>query len=171
MLQMLDLTYFLKNNKTLVVVLLTLVVAIKTIMFDQITKIAAFEYFKDHHQQLQITPFLNIIIQYNKGISFGLFNNIEQANIMFGILIICITAGLWIWFIYNLTYFNILPIGWITGGALGNLIDRITREGVIDFIDFHYKNLHYPTFNIADAAIVLGAFTLMFSEVIYKKKL
>ena len=45
----------------------------------------------------------------------------------------------------------------IIGGAVGNVVDRLTRRGVTDFIDLHVENHHWPTFNVADSAIVIGA--------------
>lgn len=84
-------------------------------------------------------------------------------------MVVAVIVAVWVWFTRNAVYINITPIGLITGGAIGNLIDRLTRQGVVDFLDFHYKNHHYPTFNVADAAIVLGVLMLMISGLVTKK--
>ncbi len=57
----------------------------------------------------------------------------------------------------------------ITGGAIGNIIDRIFLGAVLDFLDFHYQDMHFPIFNLADAAIVLGAFLLLIVQEDHKQ--
>lgn len=55
-----------------------------------------------------------------------------------------------------------LPLGLVSGGALGNLIDRLFYGAVVDFIEVGYQNFHWPVFNLADSAVVIGVFWLMF---------
>jgi signal peptidase II len=143
--------------------MLAVILAFKVIVIDQFTKLAVIEYFEKIGGTLEVAPILNIVKVYNKGISFGLFHGVAYGNLVLSCLVITIVIGLWIWFLRNLIFFNILPIGLITGGAIGNLVDRIEHAGVVDFIDFHWQGLHYPAFNIADGAIVLGVIILMFS--------
>ncbi len=152
---------FLKANKKIISIALTAILAFKVAVIDQFTKVAVLQYFENISENLVIMPILNIVKVYNKGISFGLFNEFANGNIVLSILVVGILIGLWVWFLRNLVFFNILPIGLITGGAIGNLIDRMIRPGVFDFIDFHWKQWHYPAFNIADGAIVLGVVILM----------
>lgn len=61
-------------------------------------------------------------------------------------------------------YFLLIPFGLVSGGDLGNLYDRITSGAVIDFIEVSYKSFHYPIFNFADSAVVIGVFWLLFSS-------
>ena len=160
---------FLNNNRFVITILLTLSLASKVILFDQLTKVAVLDYFSNTAKTLEVTSFFNIILHYNKGISFGFLNDIAHANLILGLMVVAVIVAVWVWFTRNAVYINITPIGLITGGAIGNLIDRLTRQGVVDFLDFHYKNHHYPTFNVADAAIVLGVLMLMISGLVTKK--
>lgn len=151
---------FLKANKKSICIIVTLILTIKVAIIDQLTKDAVLEYFDSANAPLEVLPMLNIVKIYNKGISFGFLGDIAYGNIILTAIALAIICCLWIWFLRNITIFNVLPIGFITGGAIGNLIDRAIHEGVVDFIDFHWGNWHYPAFNIADSAIVLGVIIL-----------
>ena len=96
---------------------------------------------------IKIFPFLNLVPVWNSGISFGMSIPIFASN----------------W--NNLER---IGAGFISGGALGNAIDRIIHGKVIDFIDFHSYGIHFPTFNFADTFISLGVVTLLFAS--FKKK-
>ncbi len=63
-----------------------------------------------------------------------------------------------------------ITISFIVGGALGNLYDRLNYFAVPDFIDFHIKNFHWFTFNVADVFISIGIIIMLFREIILKKK-
>ena len=112
---------------------------------------------------VEITSFLNFVMVWNEGISFGLFanDNAYQAVILSAIsALICI--GLIIWLVFTPSFGMAMSIGVIVGGALGNVLDRLRFGAVADFIDFHIMGWHYPSFNIADTAIVLGIAYLAF---------
>lgn len=98
----------------------------------------------------------------NKGAAFGLFPN----QTLFFISITLLTIFLILFFHQRLSKKG-GPLSWalglILGGALGNLIDRIRLKAVIDFLDFSLKGHHWPSFNIADSAITIGAIILLFS--------
>ena len=143
----------------------------KVITFDQITKEYAFQMHMHYAATHTISSFLNFSFVFNKGISFGAFGNFSYANYIFIVINILICLAL-IWWVYkNSTFTNIFAIGFIIGGAIGNLIDRFRYEAVIDFIDFHYLDWHYPTFNFADAAIVIGVGFILLEPVLKKVKL
>lgn len=112
--------------------------------------------------EIVIFPFFKLILVFNHGVSFGFLNNAAQNQmLLIGVAIIIISILLhWYWKTHS-TYM-LFPIGLIVGGAIGNIIDRVTHGAVIDFLDFHYKNYHYPAFNIADSTIVIGALLLAF---------
>lgn len=149
-------------------------VAMLTLIADQLSKNAALSWFLNGHHQIEATPFLNIILVANRGISFGML----AADSAYGIWALIITAicisfllGLWIWQAESL--FSSLCFGLVLGGALGNVIDRFIHGAVVDFLDFHAFGYHWYTFNIADCGIVLGAFLLaiqvLFSDFFNKK--
>ena len=114
-------------------------------------------------ESLSITDRLSLIYIGNTGSAFGLL-----ANQTFLIIIISIAALLFILlflrYLSPATTLSIVSIGLIMGGAVGNLIDRLRFGYVTDFIYFRlWGNFHWPAFNIADAAITVGVFVLIYS--------
>jgi len=114
-------------------------------------------------ESLSITDRLSLIYIGNTGSAFGLL-----AKQTFLIIIISIAALLFILlflrYLSPATTLSIVSIGLIMGGAVGNLIDRLRFGYVTDFIYFRlWGNFHWPAFNIADAAITVGVFVLIYS--------
>jgi len=106
-------------------------------------------------ERREVLPFLDLVHVENDGVAFGFLGESSQ-----GIVLAVTFAALALvvgWFAFNrdrpLAW---LAVGLLAGGALGNLIDRLARNGVVDFIDFPA----WPSFNVADIAITLGAATL-----------
>lgn len=112
---------------------------------------------------IHVTGFFNLVMVWNRGISFGMFQGHEYSNYIFMTTtsLICITLFYFIKKAANLL--EAIAFGMIIGGALGNLIDRIRIGAVADFFDFHIGNLHWPAFNIADSCVFLGATILISS--------
>ena len=110
-----------------------------------------------------VTSFFNISSVKNYGISFGILNNLNNPKIIFSIL--TIIMSIYIISLYFKQEFNNLykkiALSLIISGAYGNMIDRIYNGYVIDFLDFHYKNYHWPSFNIADISICCGVFIII----------
>ncbi len=138
---------------------------IKVIVLDQFTKVSAMYYFehtKDPHIML---PFLNIIEAYNYGMSFGILSSYQQYSNIFFIMISSIIITLcFLFYLSENNFLNTSCFGFIIGGAIGNIIDRVRVGAVFDFIDFHVYGWHYPAFNFADAAIVTGAILLIAAQ-------
>jgi signal peptidase II len=114
-------------------------------------------------ESLNITDRLSFIYAENPGSAFGLL-----ANQTFLIITISIAGSLFILlflrYLSPATNLSVVSIGLILGGAVGNLIDRIRSGSVTDFIYFRlWGDFHWPAFNIADAAIVVGVFVLIYS--------
>ena len=76
--------------------------------------------------------------------------------------------AIFIWLLKLKNVFHSLALGLIIGGALGNIFDRIIRGGVIDFIDLHILDYHWPAFNLADSCITIGGLTYIWL-IFYKK--
>jgi signal peptidase II len=107
--------------------------------------------------QVEVTSFFNLVMIWNKGISFGLFNQ----DINYGPIIL-IAISLLITLIFLIVLLR-SPVSWnsagmvlIIAGALGNVIDRFRFGAVIDFLDFHIGGSHWPAFNVADSCICVG---------------
>ena len=131
---------------------------------DQATKIFIHTQFPRQKSKAIIEGFFNITYVTNSGGAFGLGNSVPEwlRVILFLFLpLVCV------YLIFKLLQetdnrFQILALSFILGGAFGNLLDRLRLGYVVDFIDWHVKDWHWPTFNIADSFIVLGVAILSF---------
>ena len=119
---------------------------------------------------LTINSFLNIILVWNSGIGFGLFQ-LEQAFTynLFTTLIILINI-LIVYFLFYTESLNKIFFSMILGGSLGNLYDRVYYSAVPDFIDLNYNGYHWFVFNVADIFITIGVFALIFFELLKKNE-
>ena len=117
------------------------------------------------------SEFLNFELIWNKGIAFGLlaFDKVVFYHIITTIIFIVIAILI---FLYTKSYgFEKYAYILISGGALGNLYDRILYNAVPDFIDFHINNFHWFIFNVADIFITLGVILLICFEIFFKRKI
>jgi signal peptidase II len=120
---------------------------------------------------IRLTPFLDLVLIWNKGISYGLF---QQEGPLGQWLLLAIkiaaVALLWVWLARAGTRLTALSLGLIIGGAVGNAVDRFLHEGVADFILFHIttETIHFNwyVFNLADAAIVAGVAGLLYESLL-----
>ena len=119
---------------------------------------------------ITITSFLNIILVWNSGIGFGLFQ-LDQ-NFAYNLITILIILVNFIIIYLLLSSDNVQKFffSMILGGSFGNLFDRFYYSAVPDFIDFNYNNFHWFVFNVADIFISLGIICLIFVELFYDKK-
>ncbi len=134
---------------------------------DQITKFLAVKYLTT---SIEVTSFFNLGLAYNKGISFGLFNNFAYSNYFFAILSSIITIFLYQWMMQAKKKMEVIALGAIIGGAMGNVSDRFLYPGVVDFLEFHWDHLYWPSFNVADSAICLGVCILLIFSIDFKHK-
>jgi signal peptidase II len=144
------------------------------LVLDQLSKSIVYQMFANNINEpylIEITSFFNIVLNWNYGISFGFMNDETQSQgLLIGMsLLICIL--LFYWMVKSKEEDVHVPIGLIIGGALGNVADRLYYGAVVDFLDFHLFGYHYPAFNFADIAIVLGAILLIFLPEVKKRKI
>ncbi len=112
--------------------------------------------------RIEVLPVFDIVMAWNRGVSFGIFNNGGNWNaIVLSVLSLAIVAGLLVWMRKAESRLIALALGSIIGGALGNVIDRIRWGAVADFLDVHVMGYHWPAFNLADSAISIGAAVLV----------
>lgn len=140
------------------------------VLLDLITKWIIFKRFEDGGRFEIIPGLLGIICSENEGIVFGFAQG--KNNILIFFSIAAIGAILWFYKSFDGSglYSNI-AFGMILSGAIGNLWDRIFYHHVRDFIDLHLgMKYHWPTFNIADSLICIGAGLLLCEALFYKKK-
>lgn len=136
-----------------------IILAILIVILDQISKLMAVKYLT---YPIKVTSFFNLALTYNRGISFGLLNQVEYSNYIFTLLTIIIIGFLLKWFKDSVILTEVMALSLVIGGAFGNLLDRLYQPGVVDFIQLHWKMQYYwPNFNLADSAICLGVAILM----------
>ncbi len=136
-----------------------------TVILDQLTKNWMLDLIFLPHRQIILTPFLNLTPVWNSGISFGLFRD-QQVVGQFIIPVLALLVVLWLFFtLYELSFLQRCSAGLIAGGAMGNVIDRIRFKRVVDFLDVHVGDYHWPAFNLADSAIFLGVVFWMYAAI------
>jgi len=120
---------------------------------------------------VRLTPFLDLVLTWNTGISYGLFR--QQGPFGQGALLALKAVAvvlLWIWLARTSSRLAALSLGLIIGGAIGNAIDRLAYGAVADFVLFHVTtatfSFNWYVFNLADVAIVAGVIGLLFETLI-----
>ena len=106
---------------------------------------------------IEINAILNFVPVWNRGMSFGLLADGGMIVRVGLTLLAFIVSGWFVWMLPQLSPLQRFSGAAIAGGAIGNAIDRLRFGQVVDFIDVHYGNWHWPAFNVADAAITMGA--------------
>lgn len=160
------------NNSSKSGMIIWLGISAIVILLDQITKITITKLFS-YAENLPLTSFFNLTLVYNKGAAFGILADQPGWQRVF-FTVLGLGAAAYIVFLLSRHASQKLfcwALALIMGGALGNVIDRIAYGHVIDFLDFHYKELyHFPAFNLADSAICLGAALFILDELRRVKK-
>lgn len=142
-------------------VLKGLFIAAIILFLDQLSKHWVFGMLAEHPAaKIEVTSFLNLVMVWNKGVSFGLFSETGYGHILFTATGMFITLILLIWLKKANHLWLVTALGLVIGGAVGNIIDRIRLHAVADFLDFYIGNWHWPAFNIADSAICIGVVLL-----------
>jgi signal peptidase II len=119
----------------------------------------------EHKGRVTITPFLDLVMAWNKGISYGWFAQHSNAGrIALIALSLVISVALWFWLARMTRPLSAAAIGLVVGGALANALDRIVHGAVADFFLFHAFGYSWYVFNLADVAIVAGVALLMYES-------
>jgi len=137
-------------------------IAAVALIADQASKIWILESVMQPPRVIEIAPFFNVLLTWNRGVSFGMFNQASDYGplLLTGLAIVIIIAlSVWLW--RATTRASVLALGLIIGGAAGNVVDRVRFGAVVDFLDFHAFGYHWPAFNIADSAVCVGAAILV----------
>jgi len=158
-----------RMNRYAVVILIALMV----IILDQISKAIVVQTINLHESIPVIDGFFNLVHIRNRGIAFGLLNSsnhslgfyIQVPAVILAVIIIA-------WWLHNSTNNDrhlFFGLALIIGGAIGNLIDRLRYREVIDFLDFHIGSYAWPSFNLADSAVTVGAVYLGIMLIFFNK--
>ena len=139
------------------------------ILLDQLSKILVHTKMNLYDSFVVVPSLLDFTYIRNEGIAFGI--NFPGGKILFIILPILITFYL-ISLLKNKEFednMSQVALLLIIGGAIGNILDRIFRGYVVDFIDFHINGAHWYIFNVADSSVTIGLLFLLYSSIIIKK--
>ena len=147
-----------------------LIAAIVTLVLDQATKLwLLYGLDLGHLGAVRVTPFFDLVLEWNIGISFGWFqydNQLAQIGLMTVKALAVIALA--IWMARSRTLLATLALGLIIGGAIGNAIDRLVYGAVVDFALFHVEirgnTFNWYVFNLADVAIVAGVIGLLYDS-------
>ena len=147
-----------------------LIAAVVTVALDQASKLWLLSGFDIASRgAVHLTPFFDLVLTWNKGISYGWFQTTSASGemILLGVKIAAV-IGLLIWLTRVQSALAAVGLGLIIGGAVGNAIDRLTYGAVMDFALFHIeiagKNRDWYVFNLADVAIVAGVVGLLYDS-------
>lgn len=136
---------------------------------DQVTKqmiVKNFAWF----QSKPIVPHLNLVHMKNTGAAFSMLSS--APALLFVTLGVAVSLGILVWLRRNPRGQALVAVAFclILGGALGNVIDRVSRGHVVDFIDFYWGQWHFAAFNLADSAISAGAGLLILDMILQSRR-
>lgn len=133
-------------------------------IFDQVSKLLVIKYL-DYGKRIEVIPnFFSLTLLKNTGGAFSILTGNVVLLSVIGLVVLA-------FFIYFLkkeqvtSLFESVSISLILGGLIGNLVDRILKGGVVDFLDFSIFGYSYPVFNLADIFLVVGVILYIFQEV------
>jgi signal peptidase II len=146
--------------------------ALIVIVVDQLTKTLIVGSFALHDTYV-VAPFFNIVRAHNPGAAFSFLAGAAGWQRWFFVVLGIAASGFIVWMLRKHPDQKLFSfaVSLILGGAIGNVIDRLLHGHVVDFLDFHFQFLqplfpqgHFPSFNVADSAITVGAVCLVFDE-------
>jgi len=142
-------------------------------LLDQLSKAWVLRFFGEagcaaHYRP--VTWFFDLVLTCNTGISFGLFNRSEIGSLVFMVAGSAIIVVLLVWLSQVRDTLLAVALGLVIGGAVGNVVDRLRFDGVIDFLYFHVGAWGWPAFNLADSAICLGVAAILLDGVLSRRE-
>lgn len=141
------------------------------VLFDQATKLVVFRSLLGAQSEVMVLPVFSLVQRYNTGISFSILATDHAFGPwVFALLAIIIALGLLIWLSQTADRLPAAGLALVVGGAVGNVIDRVREGAVMDFLLFHWHDLAWPAFNLADSAITIGVALLIYDGVFGGRK-
>jgi len=142
------------------------------VVIDQVTKQMAYQHLGGQ-PSIEILPVFQLGLVLNKGAAFGFLHDAGgwQHYLFVGLAaIFSLVLLVWIWREQERNVWLAIGLGFVLGGAIGNMIDRVSAGYVIDFLIFHYRDWYFPAFNVADIAITVGAMMLILDSLLFSTK-
>lgn len=147
-------------------ILLSLLIIFICFLLDRLTKIYTIKFLIENKiDNYYINEFFNLTLTWNRGIAFGLFQSEDLFYHLISFIIFLIILLIIFFIIKSKLIFEIVLYSMVTGGALGNFFDRIYYRAVPDFIDLHYQNFHWFTFNVSDICISIAIILLLIFDI------
>ena len=149
-----------------------LAAALVTALIDQASKLwLLYAYDLGSRGRVPVLPFFDLVLVWNKGISYGLFaQNSELGQLLLLGFKVVAAVLLWVWLARAENRLMAVSLGLIIGGAIGNAVDRLAHGAVVDFVLLHLTtatfSFHWYVFNVADIAIVAGVAGLMYETLL-----
>jgi signal peptidase II len=145
---------------------------IVTLIADQLSKQLLLGYLMKSDTIVPVIDgFFRLVIVWNPGVSFGLFGGAGALPPwILSLVAVAVCVGLFVWLRRTDRAFTGWGIGLVMGGAIGNVIDRARWGAVFDFADFHIGHWHWPAFNIADSAIVVGVGLMLIDSLVGERQ-
>jgi len=141
-------------------------IATIVVLIDYITKKWALETLFLVPQKIVVTSFLNLVPVWNNGVSFGIMSTRPDIVRLVIPLLALVIVSIFIYQLSQQPRLIQIASAIISGGAIGNVIDRFLYGRVVDFFDFHAAGYHWPAFNIADIAISSGVAIWLYAMII-----
>lgn len=146
--------------------------ALAVVVLDQATKLIVDSQLV-LHQAVAVVPFFNLTLIYNEGAAFSFLADADGWQRWFFIVlsaVVSVVLAVWLTRLKRHENFLAFGLALVLGGALGNLIDRIAYGHVVDFIQVYYQSWYFPTFNVADSAISVGATILIVTSLFSRQE-
>ncbi len=148
-----------------------LALAVVVILLDQFTKTLILGYFQ-YGESREVTSFFNLVRVHNTGAAFSFLAGASgwQRWFFVGLGLVATLFMTWLLYQHHAQRMFSLALSLIMGGALGNVIDRLLHGYVVDFLQVHSGGWYFPSFNLADSAITMGAAMLILDELLRVKR-
>ncbi len=143
-----------------------LVIGAAVVAIDQLVKWWIVDWLAEPPGFVEVLPFFNLVMVWNRGVSFGLLGDAGLAPYLMAGIAGLVVIGLVVWLARVAQRLLAGSIGLIIGGALGNIVDRLVYGAVADFVDLHAGGYHWPAFNVADAAITVGVAVMLIDSLL-----
>ncbi len=146
-----------RNSKTLVSIILTIILVIA---LDQLSKLLILDKFTPGEILVLIPDYFNLTLTFNRGAAFGLFADmpdLQRQIVLSATTLLALGVVLYLLLKdYSTDFRAQTALAMVIGGALGNIIDRVRLGQVVDFLDVYFGEYHWPAFNVADSCICVG---------------
>tara|TARA_B100000029_G_scaffold223147_1_gene221072 strand:- start:3602 stop:4078 length:477 start_codon:yes stop_codon:yes gene_type:complete len=134
---------------------------------DRFTKWLVLDVWSLGDRIYEVAPFFNIVTVWNTGVSFGMLQSQSPTTpLLLSGLALAIVVALFVWLRRAENRLMAFSLGLVIGGAIGNTFDRLMFGAVFDFLDFHVWGYHWPAFNVADTAIIVGVIALLYDGLV-----